>query len=76
MIQLLIDHDMLILKAVNKQLCNATEITFHFHVEKQNGSREKSVIMNTHDSDGLNFLDFTTARNVFKIKQIKQLNSS
>ena len=59
--------------SVDKQICSAIDkLLFNFIWKNKTHYVKKSVIMNTYDSGGLNFLDFTTLNNTFKINWIKQ----
>ncbi len=59
---------------VSKQLCTSVDkILFkNFLWKNKTHYVKKPVIMNTYDSGGLNFLDFTTLNNTFKINWIEQ----
>ena len=53
---------------VNKKLCNSIDkLLFNFIWKNKTHYVKKSVIMNTFEHGGLNFLDFTTLNNTFKI---------
>lgn len=57
---------------VNKKLCNYIDKSlFNFIWKNKTHYVKKSVIMNTFERGGLNFLDFTTLNNTFKINWIK-----
>ena len=59
---------------VNKKLCNSIDkLLFNFIWKNKTHYVKKSVIMNTFERGGLNFLDFTTLNNTFKINWIKQI---
>lgn len=59
--------------AADKQLCDAIDkVLFNFIWKNKTHYVKKSVIMNTYDSGGLNFLGFTTLNDIFKINWIKQ----
>uniref|UniRef100_A0A3Q3AHM4 Reverse transcriptase domain-containing protein n=1 Tax=Kryptolebias marmoratus TaxID=37003 RepID=A0A3Q3AHM4_KRYMA len=59
--------------SVNKQICTAIDkLLFNFIWKNKTHYVKKSVIMNNYASGGLNFLDFTTLNNTFKINWIKQ----
>ena len=58
---------------VNKKIGNTIDkLLFDFIWKNKTHYIKKSVVMNTYDSGGLNFLGFTTLDNTFKINWIKQ----
>ncbi len=58
---------------VNKITCNAIDKSqFDFLWKDKTHYVKKSVVVNTSDYGGLNFLDFTTLDNTFNVNWIKQ----
>lgn len=58
---------------VSKDISNMVDrILFNFIWKNKTHYIRKSVIMNNYESGGLNFLDFSTLNNTFKINWIKQ----
>lgn len=55
----------------NKTCGNIDRILFNFIWKNRTHYIRKSVVMNTYDNGGLNFLDFTTLNNTFKINWAK-----
>ena len=58
---------------VNKQISSTIDkMLFNFIWKNKTHYVKNSVVMNTYDAGGLNFLDFTTLNNTFKVNWIKQ----